>query len=728
MNDELDLSGVDEILAEDQNNTLDLDLSGTDELLAEPSSSDLFSRFSAPSLETAKDFSIGAAKGLTAGSMDEIGGGISAALESVLGYIPGTSAYQTREVDEKLKAQGFNVPEEDIWDKYRGYQQASEQAQKESEERSPYANLAGQFAGGMTGGALLGPALGLGTGAAKVKSISDIARDSGKAKAALELLTRGATSYAKATPLMAAEAAFTSENQLFGKDANRSGLASDVGSNLMFGLPAMLGIQATSEFAGPAIKSVGKKIGAPIESAQQKVMTALQSEDNPRLRQMYKSYKEYGKELGIHPRSSAQEIKSANKITPEEARDILDGRLGLGPKIDPADVQIKGNDVAYSLKDGIAADKLQKGFDSVDDVLGKKVGESINNSTAQINIDPIIKNASDQIDRLANEIPAIAESRKSMAIKQNILSGKSDVSARELKHLIDDVDYSIGVFKRATDLRPGEPEVLEKLYKIRAELSSSLKKNVPEYRNSSEQFESWRQVIEQLIAGGNDPSKAQIFYGGLKKGDQKVQEAILKLIKNASTDTGSSGSSEGREAFTKFMNKLAEFEALDVERARRGLQKVAPDTNQIRKFILSASDDANLRQSVRTTSESRSVVPNLKEAIIGKVPTTGAYIAGRTVKKIQGFAQKPIVKGTNDLARRIYNAPAQSLTNIASKLEKTGRFQSLAKALKESVESGNAYKKNAALFTIMQTPNARILIDDNDLENNEYESNTSEEP
>jgi hypothetical protein len=65
--------------------------------------------------------------------------------------------------------------------------------------------------GSITGGALLGPLLGLGAGAGKLKSISDIARDSGKAKAAMELLTRGATSYAKATPLIAAEAALTSK-------------------------------------------------------------------------------------------------------------------------------------------------------------------------------------------------------------------------------------------------------------------------------------------------------------------------------------------------------------------------------------------------------------------------------------------------------------------------------------------------------------------------------------
>ena len=118
--------------------------------VSEPPS--IFSESIAPSLQTAQDFSIGAAKGLTAGAMDELGGGLSAALESGLSYIPGTSAYETRQIDEQLKEQGFEIPEESFLQKYRTYQQASEQAQKEAEERSPYASLAGQIAGGITGG------------------------------------------------------------------------------------------------------------------------------------------------------------------------------------------------------------------------------------------------------------------------------------------------------------------------------------------------------------------------------------------------------------------------------------------------------------------------------------------------------------------------------------------------------------------------------------------------
>jgi methionyl-tRNA synthetase len=123
--------------------------------------------------------------------------------------------------------------------------------------------------------------------------------------------------------------------------------------------------------------------------------------------------------------------------------------------------------------------------------------------------------------------------------------------------------------------------------------------------------------------------------------------------------------------------------------------------------------------------------------MVGLAPTgsgnlnIGASLVGRTVKMIEKMpgkiAKKPLVKGTVDLSRKIYNAPAQSLSNVASRLEDNG-FESLGKALRESVESGNTYKKNAALFTIMQNPNARVLIDEGDLQDQENATDKTREP
>lgn len=674
--------------------------------------------------ETGQDFLTGGSQGATLGAADELGGGIAAGVETLLGKLGiGPSA-----VDEQLAAQGFTGDiGESFLEKYRGYQEAGEKAALEARERSPVAEFAGQIGGGL----LSSSALGLNQAAMQGPKalLSQIAANKGKGEAALALLrgtattgsriadatARGVGMYAAALPAIAAESALSSQADIIGPQADLGQVAQDVGLGVGLGLPMMVGLNVLPEVPGALSERVSKRI----EPVKEKLAEAFADENNPKLRQIAMAYQKYGKELGVSPRSAAQEIKRGAEITPEQAREILDGRLGLGPKVDPASIQIQGDDVAYSLKDSIAADKLQRGLDAVDDLLGKRTGEAIEKSTAQINVDPIIQQAANEIQQIVTQYPRLAKNRKSAKAYESILSGNPVLNARQVKDLIDDIDYNIGVFKRSVDLDPGEREILPELLDLRSQLSATLKKNVPEYRAQAEQFESWREVIEQLIAGPNDPVKSEIFYGKLNRGDKKVHEAILKLIEDASGTAASSG--KDRTAFTKFMNKLAEFQALDAERANRGVQRVAPDTEQIRKFILQASDDANLRQSVRRTSESRSIKPDWRELFIGKAPESGAYLAGKTVRNWQKIMQKSPVQGMIAMSKAVYKAPAQSILNLASKLETSGQFKGVGKALREAVENGDTAKKNAALFTIMQNPNARAFISAEDFPDVEQE-------
>lgn len=668
--------------------------------------------------ETGQDFLTGGSQGATLGAADELGGGIAAGVETLLGKLGiGPSA-----VDEQLAAEGYTGDiGESFLEKYREYQEAGEKAALEARERSPVAEFAGQIGGGL----LSSSALGLNRAAMQGPKalLGQIAKGDKKAaqkamKAALDLLrgtattgsriadatARGVGMYGAALPAIAAESALSSQADIIGPKSDLGQVAQDVGLGVRLSLPMMVGLNVLPKVPGALSERVSKRI----EPVKEKLAETFADENNPKLRQIAMAYQKYGKELGVSPRSAAQEIKRGAEITPEQAREILDGRLGLGPKVDPASIQIQGDDVAYSLKDSIAADKLQKGLDAVDDLLGKRTGEAIEKSTAQINVDPIIQQAANEIQQIVTQYPRLAKNRKSAKAYESILSGNPVLNARQVKDLIDDIDYNIGVFKRSVDLDPGEREILPELLDLRSQLSATLKKNVPEYRAQAEQFESWREVIEQLIAGPNDPVKSEIFYGKLNKGDKKVHEAILKLIEDASGTAASSG--KDRTAFTKFMNKLAEFQALDAERANRGVQRVAPDTEQIRKFILQASDDANLRQSVRRTSESRSIKPDWRELFIGKAPEYGAYLAGKTVRNWQKIMQKSPVQGMIAMSKAVYKAPAQSILNLASKLETSGQFKGIGKALREAVENGDTAKKNAALFTIMQNPNVRAFI------------------
>lgn len=613
--------------------------------------------------ETGQDFSTGTAKGLTMGGLDELGGVIGAGAETLLGKLGiGAGA-----VDADLEAQGFTLPEDSFGDKYRMYQQASQQAQDDSAARSPIVDTLGQIGGGVTSGMALGGLLGVGKAAKGAETLSEIAKNSGKAKAAMELLRRGGTSYLKAAPALAAESALTSREQLVGDNANPEGVAGDVIGGQLFGLPAIIGLEGVSQAVMP---SVSGKIG----SVKQKVADAFADEGNPRLRQMAKAYNEYGKDLGIHPRSHSQDIS--------------------GQK--------------FSQRDSKAASQVLNVVDAADSKLGKAVSDSIDQATARgamVDVGSDIQAAANRIMQLSQELPDLGATRKSAQAMDKILNGQPQLTPTEVKNLIDDLDAAIGTFKSATNKDAAAVGTLNELMKYRKSVSDTFKSSVKEYAEAAGRFESFREVLEQLVSGDRPADVTQVFYGSLRNQDQKVYDKIVDLVQNVQK-TGQSSQSH-RTAFTNFMDSLQNFEQQEL---KLGSKQVLPSSESIRKYLLNASDDSVLRGSVRSTTESRSVIPDMKEAIIGKAPTSGAYLAGKAMKSIETISQKPLVTKTAAMSKAIYNAPAQTISNLASRLEVTGNFKGLGKALREAVESGDTAKKNAALFTIMQNPNARLFI------------------
>jgi hypothetical protein len=186
------------------------------------------------------------------------------------------------------------------------------------------------------------------------------------------------------------------------------------------------------------------------------------------------------------------------------------------------------------------------------------------------------------------------------------------------------------------------------------------------------------------------------------------------MVKNVQRDDAASQPS--RTSFVKFMEALGEFQKKEVGRAAENpnITKVIPDAEQIRKFLLNASDDSVLRGSSRATTQGRSLVPDVKEWVIGKAPTSIAYHAGKLSKKVAPIAAKGA-----DISRMVFKAPDQYLSNLASKLEATPGLSSMGKSLTEAIQSGNSPKKNAAIFTIMQNPNAKLFINADELENEE---------
>jgi hypothetical protein len=628
------------------------------------------------SLEGVEDLSIGAAGGLTMNAADELGGLLTAGVETGLGALGiGPSA-----VDDQLAEQGFTGDVgESFLEKYRGYQQASQDAFKESEERSPVLNTVGQLGGGITSGIALGGALGLGGAGAKAESIASIARNQGKAKAAMELLTRGGKGYLKAAPAIAAESALTSEEQLLGPDARPMELAKDVGGGLMFGAGMMGAGQTLGDVVAPAVKTRLSKIDEKL--------TQLASE-SPLARQAKIAYETYGK---------------IGKINPKSEKAILEGVQAIEGGTPFSQINTK--------RAGDITDKVLKADREIMGLTGQAL-DAATASGSRINAQDLVEETFNKVNALAQELPEILKDKNFNATMTKILSRNyTNASPREIKNAIEDITNSIDRISSYALPSPELQEAPKLLKELRKALDTRLKDSIPAYRDAAKRaFDFRRTYLEQPIAGRHDPDLDNLMYGDLKKGEKKLVEAYEKLVSQTTAD---SQSNENIEAtYSKLAQATKKFEQDELARLAKGEIKAPamPGAGQFMSGIKASADDAAVRRATRKTQESQGGAGIGMKDLTGVAQTgrgavlSTSYLAGRAV------SSKPALKIAT-MGRNLYNAPADTLNGLAAKLESNPVLSMFGKSLREGLENGDSAKKNAALFTIMQNPNARAFIE-----------------
>jgi hypothetical protein len=676
--EELDLSAFDEAVQPQQTSFIER-LAGKAKNLVTPDQDTIDTATGLG--ESVLDFSKGVAKGATFNALDEVGGMLGAGVERGLGALGiGPAA-----VDAQLREQGFTGSgvEESLTDTYRGYQQGIEQDLKASEERSPFLMGAGELAGGIASGTALSGAMGLGKVAKGTKTLADIAKDSGKSKAALELLKRGGKGYAKMAPAIAAEAALTSEKQLIGEDSDVEGLAGDVVGGLAFGAPLVLGLEGGAGYLAPrgkeALGKVGKKIG---ELAA----------ESPLARQAKIAYETYGKKAKINPRS-------------EKA--ILEG------------VEAIEGGTPFSRINTKRAEDITNKVLAGDKELGKLVGQSLDEASQaglRVSADDIVQDTFQKVVTLSQELPSVLQDKNFNATMQKALQRNyTNASPREIKNAIEDITNSIDRIDAMKYVSPELGEASQLLRQFRRGLDGRLKESVPQYRDAAERFAQYRRAyMEQPISGRFDPDLDDIMYGDLKKGQKKLVEAYENLVSSTTADTQAV---EGIEAtYSKLAESTKKFQQEEAKRMAAGKIKapIGEDSEQFMKQIKNFADDAAVRRATRKTQETQGGakvgikdLSGLAQTGRGAVLST-SYLAGKAAASKPGQA---IAK----MSRNLYNLPSETLNGVANKLEANPVTSMYGKALREGLESGDVGKKNAAIFTIMQNPNARMSLEE-DLE------------
>jgi len=622
-------------------------------------SSDILSSIANTGLDTAK----GVAQGITIGAADELSAIPSAAAEYLYNKFNPTN--------RELASKGFKIDKPGILDLYRKNQQDIQKEYTKASDESPWAFTAGQLAGGMTSGSAIGGALGIGGEAAgNAPKLIDIAKNEGKLKALGELGIRGLKTYKQAAPTIALESALSSKEGGLTSIPEAKQLGEDTVGGLLFGLPAVLGLQAVTELGGPALKAIPNKIGDIVE-------------ETPLLRQMKVAYG-YG-EQGINPKSQ----KALLDTSPESLTRLDNTR-------------------SKALVDEIQA---------ADQRVGQAVGQSLESATASgklVNVDADTKAALSQVGSLADKYPEIAQNSRAQQIFGKIASTESNLTPTESKDLIDYMDAYIAKFKSATNKTPLEEGILGNLLTTRKSFSNTLKTQVPEYAQAAERFQQFRKLVpETLLAGSRSPDVVSQQFG--KATDQELFDKIKPLIQG--TTKQGSGTAPVRENFTQAMQGMKDFEAQEAERLASGQIKesalkrpASAIEDQIKKY----SDDAVARGSMDALEPHTGLGNLMKQTVTGtgdtgrSIALSSANMAGRISKTIgAGATKNPVAQ----MSRAIYNAPHETVGALAQKLKSSPGFEKYGNQLEHALSSPDQNRRNQVLFTIMQNPSARAFVD-----------------
>jgi hypothetical protein len=332
-------------------------------------------------------------------------------------------------------------------------------------------------------------------------------------------------------------------------------------------------------------------------------------------------------------------------------------------------------------------------------ILGENIEKSLaDNINTKLDFSNQVNNFAKSFERVKKTLPSIGRDSK----VTDILNQLSDVDYKSLnpieaKSLMNDLDNIIETIYSSKYSTMELDELNKLLIPFRKDVDSLLKETLPDYAKSASDYSQFmRTFYEQPIAGKYDPKMGNIFFGNLDKGDLRVTKAYENLIEEISNQSA-------KDAKTSYSNLLTSIKELES-------QGVPIDFNS-REFlnkIKEYSDDAAVRRGVMQTQESQAGPGYATKKAMGFGETGKAYSL-ITAQRL-GQLSKPIKKSANYL----YKAPKESMIPLANKLQSTKGLEFLGNALKEALDNDDMYKRNIALFSILNNPNAKLLIDSED--------------
>lgn len=218
--------------------------------------------------------------------------------------------------------------------------------------------------------------------------------------------------------------------------------------------------------------------------------------------------------------------------------------------------------------------------------------------------------------------------------------------------------------------------------------------DIPGYKDAAEKFYSFRRSVPENLLSKTTPSEFPTKYlSDLKHPQEKVFKSLENLITKV-YKPGHSGETE-LKSFVQLKDDLMNFAKQNPD----VMKKLNIDPSEFIGKIRDQADLSAIRQVIQGYEPHSSWWKNIAEGPTGRgLSYRAAAATGRSVSKIK------------DLGQKLYNATPDELGQVVSTLREVPGLSHYANALEKGLRNKDVAAKNAALFTIMQNPQARLLI------------------
>ncbi len=360
-----------------------------------------------------------------------------------------------------------------------------------------------------------------------------------------------------------------------------------------------------------------------------------------------------------------------------------------------------------SMHDTQAANKVLDGLNTMDDHLGQEVGKVVDAGTQQ----GITVQASPEVNKLIIDLePMVNNGEFEDTMQKLATQGLNPSELQEFRNRL--ADYGRKIYSK-------DQVAAAKVFDTTKELTTLLRENVPGYTDAANRLNQFRQSLPETILSKDNP----IDVTNLRvSGTRNVDTKLLNNIKSMIRGMYNPDNAKAQGSYTNLLQgiqKLSQNEQTlkaEAEAAGKPFQtvfdKLGMQPQDLESFFKDAGAKSKLIQNYTGLSDidaGNIVSKPLKT--LGQASDWIANKAGVAYGKTGSAAQNPVL----NVGKKLYSASDDSLRELSKKLGDLPGQKNVGIALTNALDKKDTMAKNAVLFSIMQNPNLRNIVESDNL-------------